>query len=111
MLFDGVGETAIFTIFLLESVIGVSTFDFIVEDDVDVDECFEILGAVDVVLLDCVDRRDDTEDGLFLLLRLLLGRPLLPRALDKLLSSPLRRVFDLRVVAEEEVVLGVEGDI
>lgn len=134
MLFDVVGGTeedriasdiwTAFAVLLLEAVIGMSAFDFLVDEeddvnldldldldlelDVDVDECFDIVGAVEVVLVDCVDRREDTDDDRFLLLRLLLGRPLLPRALDKLLSSPRpRRLFDLCVFAEEVAVLGV----
>ena len=132
MLFDVVGGTeedriasdiwTAFAVLLLEAVIGMSAFDFLVDEeddddvdldldlelDVDVDECFDIVGAVEVVLVDCVDRREDTDDDRFLLLRLLLGRPLLPRALDKLFSSPRpRRLFDLRVFAEEVAVLGV----
>ena len=118
MLFDVVGGTEedriasdIWTAFAV-LVVGVFTFvlhlDLDLELDVDVDECFDIVGAVEVVLVDCVDRREDTDDDRFLLLRLLLGRPLLPRALDKLLSSPRPRLlFDLRVFAEEVAVLGV----
>ena len=133
MLFDVVGGTeedriasdiwTAFAVLLLEAVVGMSAFDFLVDEedddvdlsldldlelDVDVDECFDIVGAVEVVIVDCVDRREDTDDDRFLLLRLLLGRPLLPRALDKLLSSPRPRLlFDLRVFAEEVAVLGV----
>ena len=135
LLFDVVGGTeedriasdiwTAFAVLLLEAVVGMSAFDFLVDEedddvnldldldleldvDVDVDEFFDIVGAVEVVLVDCVDRREDTDDDRFLLLRLLLGRPLLPRALDKLLSSPRPRLlFDLRVFADEVAVLGV----
>ena len=100
-------------VLLLGATIGVSVFDFLDAIDVDVgvydevDECFCIMGPVDAVLADCVDRRDETEDDRFLLLRSLLGRPLLPRVLDVLLSSPPRRVFDLRL-EEEGLILGVD---
>ena len=89
------------------------TFELFDEDaEVDANvECFDIVGAVDTVLADCADCREDTEEDRSLLLRLvILRRPLLPRVLDFLPSFPsFFRVADLRVVPEREAVLGVAG--
>ena len=91
-------------------VLGFSVFDFLdkidADEDVEVD-IFESVGTLDPVLADRVDRRDETEEDRFRLMRSLLERPLLPRVIDTLFPSPSRRVLDL-ALDEEGLILGVE---
>jgi len=94
-------------------VLGFSVVDFLEKIDADEDvvivDTFEIVGAVNPVLADCVDRRDEREEDRFRLLQSLLERPLLPRVLDTLFPSPSRRVLDL-ALDEMGPILGVERE-
>ena len=66
------------------------------------------MGAVDAVLVDCLDRSDEMDEDRFLVFRLPIGRSLLPRVLEALLSSSAPRVFDLRLDIDCFVLLEVD---